>query len=119
MITDNVNKVSKQNAEKYVWGDNCEGWYFHKHSELTIIRETMPPGTSEQLHYHKKSLQFFFILSGEALFEIDGEIILLNSNEGITVKPGLKHCIKNNSETDLEFLVISHPESHDDRINVE
>lgn len=118
MITDNFNKVSKQNAEKYVWGDNCKGWYFHKHSELTIIRETMPTGTSEQLHYHKKSLQFFFIIAGEAMFEVEGEKIMLLPGEGITINPGLKHCIKNPGNSELEFLVISQPESHNDRINI-
>ncbi|MFO7526594.1 MAG: cupin domain-containing protein [Ignavibacteriaceae bacterium] len=118
MLADKFNKVNKQNTEKYVWGDNCEGWYFFKHDDLSIIRELMPPGTSEKLHYHKKSLQFFFLLAGEATFEVEGEKILLLPGEGITISPGLKHCIKNNNKTDLDFLVISHPESHDDRINV-
>lgn len=119
MIADKFNKVNKQNTEKYVWGDNCEGWYFFKHADLSIIRELMPPGTSEKLHYHKKSIQFFYILAGEAMFEVEGENFLLLPGEGITINPGLKHCIKNPGKSGLEFLVISQPESHNDRINVE
>lgn len=111
-------KVNIKNSEQYIWGDICRGWYFLKNDNLAVIRETMPPGATELLHYHKKSLQFFFILAGEAMFEVEGENILLLPGEGITINPGLKHCIKNNNKTDLDFLVISHPESHDDRINV-
>jgi mannose-6-phosphate isomerase-like protein (cupin superfamily) len=112
-------KVNIKNSGQYTWGDNCRGWYFLKNDNLAVIRETMPPGTAERLHYHKKSLQFFFIISGEAMFEVEGENILLLPGEGITINPGLKHCIKNPGKSELVFLVISQPESHNDRINIE
>lgn len=112
-------KVNIKNSEQYVWGNSCRGWYFLKKENLAVIRETMPPGTTERLHYHKKSLQFFFIISGEAKIEVEGKNILLLSGEGITIEPGLIHCIKNPGNSELEFLVISQPESHNDRINIE
>ncbi|MDH5229945.1 MAG: cupin domain-containing protein [Gammaproteobacteria bacterium] len=33
----------------------------------------VPPGGAEIEHYHEKNHQFFFILSGEATLELEGE----------------------------------------------
>lgn len=85
---------------------------------LSVIRETMPPKTSESLHKHSKSQQFFFVLSGEALFELAGETYTIKPNEGMHVKPNQVHRIINAKDTDLELLVISEPHSHADRTNI-
>lgn len=114
-----VEKINTDNTERYRWGDNCSGWHFLKKKDLTIIRETMPPGTSEKLHYHELTLQFFYILSGRATFEIDNVTIVIMPNEGIRIDPGSRHRIINAGSAGLEFLVISQPDSHTDRINVE
>lgn len=76
----------------------------------------MSPGSSEVRHYHERSRQFFFILSGEALMELDGEKILLKKNDGIEIPPGTPHKIINNSTDEIHFIVISSPKSHGDRI---
>ncbi len=54
-------KVSKQNAEHYVWGGKCDGWHLVKKQNLSIIHERMPPHTKEVRHYHTKAHQFFFV----------------------------------------------------------
>lgn len=112
-------KVSKQNAEHYKWGNNCDGWHLVKNEELSIIHEKMPPGTSEVRHYHQKSRQFFFVLSGVAIIEIEGQHIILNAHEGIEVPPNTPHQMMNHSNDEVEFLVVSHPKSHGDRVIVE
>ena len=86
---------------------------------LSVIREKMPASTYEQFHYHKKSQQFFYILSGVATFEIDEITLTVEPDNGIHIKPGVKHRILNNGFKDLEFLVISEPRSHGDRFNIE
>jgi mannose-6-phosphate isomerase-like protein (cupin superfamily) len=111
--------VDIANAKHYEWGDKCDGWHFVKTDSLSIIKETMPGKTKEQLHYHEKAQQFFYILSGVATFEINGFRLKVEQNTGIHITPGFKHMISNNTETDLEFLVISEPKSHGDRINIE
>jgi mannose-6-phosphate isomerase-like protein (cupin superfamily) len=111
--------INKENAEHYNWGNNCDGWRLVKTESLSVIREKMPPLAKEQLHYHEKSQQFFYILSGIATFEINERKVTVNENSGIHIKPGIKHRISNNEENDLEFLVISEPKSHVDRINLE
>jgi mannose-6-phosphate isomerase-like protein (cupin superfamily) len=111
--------VDTANAEHYEWGDKCDGWHFVKTDSLSIIKETMPSMTKEKLHYHERAQQFFYILSGVATFEINELRFTVGQNNGIHIKPGFKHMISNNAKSDLEFLVISEPKSHGDRINID
>lgn len=113
-----MNVVSMQNAEHYQWGKNCDGWHLVKLDELSIIQERMPPGSAEVNHYHKQARQFFFILTGTATMEINGEKYLLHAQQGIEVPAGIPHQIRNESSADVVFLVTSMPRSHGDRVEV-
>jgi len=110
--------TSTDNAEHYTWGTNCDGWPLLRSDSLSVIEERMPPGTSEQLHYHERAQQVFYILSGTANFEVEGELKTVNANQSIHIKPNTKHRIINDEDADLHFLVISEPKSHGDRVNV-
>jgi quercetin dioxygenase-like cupin family protein len=110
--------TSTDNAEHFIWGNQCDGWHLLKSDSLSIIQERMPPGTSEQLHYHEHAQQVFYILSGTATFEIEGEVKIVNPGQSIHIAPNTKHQILNNSDSDLHFLVISEPKSRGDRVNV-
>lgn len=109
-------KISKQNAEHYCWGELCDGWHLVKNTKLSIIHERMPAKTTEINHYHHHTQQFFFVLSGTATIEINGNPIILQEGEGIEVPPLTPHQMQNNTEKDIEFLVISQPNSRGDRI---
>lgn len=106
---------SINNAEHYNWGKNCDGWYLLKTDGLSVIQERMPPGTSENLHYHRHSQQLFYILSGVATFEIEEKIVVVKTNESIHIPNGKRHYVSNKEMSILEFLVISEPKSHGDR----
>ena len=108
--------TSIQNAEHYTWGNNCDGWHLLKTDTLSVIQEKMPPGSSEQPHFHRDAQQLFYVLSGVATFEIDGEILAVAAKESIHIPKMSKHCISNLGKEDLEFLVISEPKSHGDRV---
>ena len=107
-----------KNAEHYKWGNDCDGWHLLRSDTLSVIQEKMPPGTAEQLHYHEKAQQVFYIVEGTATFEIAEHSIEVSAQQSITVPKGTIHRISNNAETDLHFLVISEPKAHGDRINV-
>ena len=111
--------TSTDNAEHYIWGDGCDGWHLLKSGSLSVIQERMPSETREQLHYHHKAQQVFYILSGAATFEVDGEVIEVKANQSLHIKPGTKHRIMNKSSEDLHFLVISEPKAHGDRVNLD
>jgi len=112
-------KTSKQVAEHYIWGVGCDGWRLADEPDRSIIHERMPPGTQEMRHYHERAKQYFFVLSGTAVIEINGVDIHLSAHEGVSVSPGTPHCIRNDSQADTEFLVISQPNTKGDRIRVE
>ena len=110
---------SKQNTEHYVWGGNCDSWVLLDSQELAIKQEIMPPKSKEILHFHKNAQQFFFILKGKATFIVDGETFEIAENSGFHIEPNKNHLIRNPSDIDLEFLVISNPSTNNDRFAVE
>lgn len=118
MCTDKL-VVSKENSSRYSWGNKCDGWHLAATKNLSVIHELVPSGCSEKRHLHEKAEQFFFILSGVATFEMNGTVHTLKTKEGIQVPPLLPHCLSNNGAEDLEFIVVSTPPSHGDRINIE
>lgn len=105
-------------AESYSWGEECEGWHLMNTEDLSIIQESIPVGASETLHYHKNSVQFFYVLSGTASFELEEVTHIVQANQGIQVQPMQSHSIANNGDEELKLLVISSPHSHSDRINI-
>jgi mannose-6-phosphate isomerase-like protein (cupin superfamily) len=110
--------VNTANTEHYNWGNMCEGWHLVKNDGLSIIQEKMPPGTSEVKHYHEKSRQFFYILSGVASIEIQDKTYILHPLDGIEIPPLIPHQMQNNSSGELSFIVVSQPKSHGDRIAI-
>jgi mannose-6-phosphate isomerase-like protein (cupin superfamily) len=107
--------VSRENAEHYRWGDDCDAWRLVKDEQLSVIEEFIPSGGREIRHYHKKAQQFFYILSGEAMMEVEGRTTLLRAGSGIRVMPGARHQISNPSSSAVRLLVISQPPSQGDR----
>ena len=111
-----VQKVSIETAEHYVWGNGCDGWHFVNLPSLSVIREQMPSGTAEVRHLHSKARQFFFVIGGTAVLELDGSSHELRPGEGLEVAPGVAHQVFNRGAEPLEFIVVSQPHSHGDRI---
>lgn len=107
--------VNRENAEHYRWGHECDAWYLVNDEHLSVIEEFMPPGAAEIRHHHQKAQQFFYILAGEVLMEVEGRTTLLGAGSGIRVLPGQHHQIRNPSSVPVRFLVVSHPRSHGDR----
>ena len=111
--------TNTNNTEHYAWGDNCDGRHLLKNDKLSVIQEKVPPGCFEVKHYHNFSHQFFYVIKGTATIEIENEIFSLNAFEGIEVKPGQIHQLRNETIDDLEFIVVSSPKSHGDKVVVE
>ena len=111
--------VNQNNAEHYQWARICDGWHLLKTPSLSVIQEKIPASCCEERHFHNQSQQFFYVLAGTATIEIDGNEFRINSGSGIHVPAQMPHQVFNNSEIDLELLVISEPLSHGDRVNVD
>jgi len=107
--------IDRSSAEHYRWGEQCEGWHLVQSDVMSVIQEHMPPHSSEVRHCHSRARQFFFVLSGRATVEVDGERQTLESQQGLEIAPGKAHQMFNESELALSFLVVSCPPSHGDR----
>ncbi|MGG3455519.1 hypothetical protein D3C76_173320 [compost metagenome] len=108
--------ISKENAEHYIWGGNCDGWRLVDREDCSIIHEKMPPDSQEVRHFHQTAEQFFFVLSGCLHIEIAGTEHELHSHEGIEIPPNTPHQAMNRSDEAVEFLVISRPNTRGDRV---
>ena len=110
--------TSKVHASQYAkWGAGCEAFTLLDTDGLSMKQEVMPANTEEQLHYHEQAQQYFFILNGEAVFEVKGVIIQVYKGEGIHIAATTPHRIMNKQSNTLEFLVCSQPSTQNDRFN--
>jgi mannose-6-phosphate isomerase-like protein (cupin superfamily) len=108
--------IDKKSAQHFAWGNKCDGWHLLKTDALSVIEEKIPSGGSEVRHHHQKSRQFFYVLAGILSFEIIGEEMDLMPRQGIDVAPLVPHRVFDRSVDPAEFLVISSPTSHGDRM---
>jgi quercetin dioxygenase-like cupin family protein len=105
-------------ALHYKWGADCDGWVLGPSPDMLVLQERMPPGTTEQRHFHSVARQFFYVLSGELTMEIEGEMLKIPQMSGIEIAPKAKHQARNDSDQDVHFLVISTPTTRGDRTDV-
>lgn len=110
--------LSIDSATHYRWGDNCDGWHLAATQGLSVIQERVPSGSFEVRHFHNKAEQFFYVLKGVATIEVDGVVHAVHPGEGIHVNAGVPHQLSNHDQDILEFIVVSTPPSHGDRVNV-
>ncbi len=104
-------------GEHYRWGKASEGWHLLKREDFSGIEERVPPGDREQRHYHNRARQFFYVLRGTAVVELEGERHQLRERQGLEVPPGAAHQFCNESDAEVIVLVVSVPMSHGDRVN--
>ncbi|WP_395336184.1 cupin domain-containing protein [Novosphingobium sp. BL-8H] len=106
------------NSEHYTWGADCDGWILAPSPEMMVIEERMPSGTAETRHFHTRARQFFYVLAGELVMEIEGQRHVLPAMSGIEVVPGKVHQARNDSSAEVRFLVTSSPSTRGDRTNL-
>ena len=82
-------------------------------SNQSLAEATVPVGRPTERHYHRLSEEFYFILEGEGLMEINGEEHPVKSGDAILIPPGAWHQIT--ATQTLRFLCCcAPPYSHDD-----
>ena len=107
--------ISIASADHYTWGDQCDGWHLVRAGGYSVLEERMPPGTREVRHWHARARQFFYVLSGALVMEVEGTIHELSAGTGIELPSGTAHQARNDGATEARFLVISSPPHQGDR----
>jgi mannose-6-phosphate isomerase-like protein (cupin superfamily) len=73
----------------------------------SLAEATMAPGQSTDRHYHKLCEEFYFLLEGNAVMEIDGATRDVTPGDAILIPPGARHQIT--AQTHLRFLCCCAP----------
>jgi len=107
--------ISRDNAEHYTWGDNCDGYFLLKQTEMHVIEERMPQGTREQPHWHERARQLFYVLEGELTMRLENGDVQIVCGASLEIERGVIHQARNDSASEVRFLVVSVPPSHGDR----
>lgn len=71
-----------------------------------FVKSILKPGSSIGRHTHKGDFEVYYILSGTALVDDDGEMIQLEAGDSMQTKNGFSHSIENNGDVDLEYIAL-------------
>lgn len=75
----------------------------------SLAEATLPAGARTERHRHKVSEEMYYLLSGEALMEIDGEERRVVVGDAVLIPVGTRHQITNTGSGDLTFLCTCSP----------
>ncbi|MEZ7956974.1 MAG: cupin domain-containing protein [Rubritalea sp.] len=79
----------------------------------SLAEASLPAGGETQRHYHKLSEEIYFMLEGQGVMEIDGEVRDVAPGDAILIASSARHQIK--AITDIRFLCCCAPVySHED-----
>ena len=62
--------------------------------ELCMVEDTLKPGFYLGRHHHKIMTEVFYVLEGEIEFIFDGESVIANPGDTVSVPPNVWHAAK-------------------------
>ena len=81
--------------------------------QQSLAEATIPAGKATERHYHRVSEEFYFLLEGEGLMDLDGEVREVVPGDAILIPAGCWHQMS--ATKDLRFLCCcAPPYSHED-----
>jgi len=75
---------------------------------------TIPPGSSVLEHYHIKTEELYFVISGEGQMFIEGEFRTIGKGDAVVILPGQRHKVSNNGKIDFVMFVTCAPAYQDE-----
>jgi len=86
----------------------------------SLAEATIAVGTATQEHYHPKSEEIYYILSGVGRMKLEGELRDVGTLDAIAIPPGMRHKIWNTGAVPLVLLCCCAPcYENDDTVMVE
>ncbi len=73
----------------------------------SLAEATLAPGQKTDRHYHQVSEEFYYILEGRGIMEMDGERRPVGIGDAVLIPPGAWHQIE--AMDDLKFLCCCSP----------
>jgi mannose-6-phosphate isomerase-like protein (cupin superfamily) len=75
----------------------------------SFVHVVVPAGSRSPRHFHKVSEETYYVLSGSAAMEVDGNEFPLVAGDALLIMPREWHQIKNDSTDELHFITVSAP----------
>lgn len=81
--------------------------------QQSLAEATLPAGAATERHYHRLTEEFYFLLEGDGVMEVDGETREVRAGDAILIPAGAWHTIR--AVSPLRFLCCcAPPYSHGD-----
>ena len=117
--------VNLNDAEPFITKDGSEirELLAHRNSMIrnqSLAEARLPPGARTTLHYHRKTEEIYYMLSGLGHMTVSEEERQVEPGDAIAIPPGAVHTIENTGAETLVFLCCCAPAyEHDDTVLLE
>jgi mannose-6-phosphate isomerase-like protein (cupin superfamily) len=86
----------------------------------SLAEATVPPGGSTDEHYHVRSEELYYFLSGHGRMRVENEVREVRPGHCVVIPPGARHKLFNDGDEPLVLLCCCAPMySHEDTIITE
>lgn len=76
---------------------------------LAAFQLVAPPMSGPPLHVHSREDEWFYVLEGEIVFEIDGERVTVGPGGSVWLRRGVPHAYQNFTDRDARLLIVTVP----------
>lgn len=73
-----------------------------------------PPMSGPPRHVHTREDEWFYVLEGELVFEIDGERQTVGADGSVWLRRGVVHAYQNFTDRDARLLIVTTPGAFND-----
>ena len=80
---------------------------------LTIAMVQYPPGAQGPFHFHRKTTEIYFVLSGELTSTVEGRRYRVKRGQLIYIPPRKEHRAANRGRGACRFMTINTPLAED------
>lgn len=106
-------KTSKQRPGHFYFGD-----YDQINLGLSYAYEEKVGPFEDRLHYHKTGQEYYWVMQGEGILEVEGKQVKLTPDQLLMVETGEKHHITQVTQAPFAVAVICTVKSEEDKVIV-
>jgi mannose-6-phosphate isomerase-like protein (cupin superfamily) len=96
-----LNVVGEETLVKFA-PEDCDG-------QMAVFHLVAPPMSGPPLHVHTREDEFFHVLEGELVFEIDGVRHTVGVGGSVGLRRGVPHRYQNFTAHDARLLIVTAP----------
>ncbi len=77
--------------------------------QLAAFHLVAPPMSGPPRHVHTREDEWFYVLEGELVFELDGERHTIGAGGSVWLRRGVVHAYQNFTDRDARLLIVTTP----------